>query len=153
MLSLMSPASSVISLGLLHIWHLQFWLSDHVPSHTWLLGCLHFKVTHHCIRAVAPWKTPCLYQIRRIETTLSGGSEKYGLSMEVQRWTCLPQNTLTAQLIYQRNHCLHAFPPFALLPQIFSPKLEDWFGSSGSFCGAFMFGPSMGVLTAPHENN
>ncbi len=75
MLSLNSAASSVIPLGLLHMRPLQFWLNAHVPSHTWRLGCLHFKITHRCIRAVAPWKAPCLYQIKRMETTPPSGSE------------------------------------------------------------------------------
>lgn len=27
-----------------------------------LLGCLNLRVTHGCVKALVPWKMPCLYQ-------------------------------------------------------------------------------------------
>lgn len=50
LLGLIAAASSGISLGLL------------LP-HAWCLGHLNLRVTHGCIKALALWKTPRLYQL------------------------------------------------------------------------------------------
>ncbi len=62
MLGLMATASSVIPLGLLHMRPLQYWLKACVQSHAWRLGRTHVKVTHRCLKAVAPWTTSRLFQ-------------------------------------------------------------------------------------------
>ncbi len=61
MIGLMSAASSVMPLGLLHMEPL-YWLKIHILSHAWRLGWCYVRVIHHCIRAVAPWTTPHLFQ-------------------------------------------------------------------------------------------
>lgn len=61
MLSLMASATSAIPLGLLHMLPLQSWLKAHVLSHASHLGRFNVKVTHRCIRALAPWKTSRLF--------------------------------------------------------------------------------------------
>ncbi len=53
MLGLITAASSVIPLGLLHMRPLQYWLKARIPSHTWRLGCFYDRVTHRCVKAVA----------------------------------------------------------------------------------------------------
>ncbi len=40
---------------------LQYWLKPHVPSHAWCLGRYYVRVAHCCVKAVAPWTTPCLF--------------------------------------------------------------------------------------------
>ncbi len=44
MLGLMAAASSVISLDLLHMWPLQFWLKACVPFQAWCLGRFYIRV-------------------------------------------------------------------------------------------------------------
>ncbi len=62
LLGLMAAAASVIPLGLLHMWPLQFWLKARIPPHTCRLGRLPVRVDHRCIKAVAPWTTSRLFQ-------------------------------------------------------------------------------------------
>ncbi len=33
-----------------------------VPPHAWCLGWLRVRIDHRCVRAVVPWKNPCLFQ-------------------------------------------------------------------------------------------
>lgn len=39
----------------------EHWHRAHVPSHAWCLCRCYIRVTHHCIRAVAPWPTSHLF--------------------------------------------------------------------------------------------
>ncbi len=55
MLVLMALASSVLQLGLLHMWPLQYWLKPWVPPHAWRHGRLRIIVSQACIAALAPW--------------------------------------------------------------------------------------------------
>ncbi len=52
-LGLLSAATSMIPLGLHNMQPIQFWLK----AHAWRLDWFYVRVTHHCIRALAPWKT------------------------------------------------------------------------------------------------
>ncbi len=60
MLGLMASASSVLQLGLLHMWSLQYWLKLWVPPHAWRHGCLCVTVSQACIAALAPWLEPSI---------------------------------------------------------------------------------------------
>lgn len=62
MLGLIAATTSVILLGLLHMQPIQLWLKACVPSHAWHLGWFYIRVTHCCIRAIAPWITLHLFQ-------------------------------------------------------------------------------------------
>ncbi|KAF4116764.1 hypothetical protein G5714_001317 [Onychostoma macrolepis] len=66
MLGLMAATSSVIPMGLLHLQPLKYLLKACIPSHGWHLGRIHFKLTCSCVRAVAPWKAPRLYQTAKV---------------------------------------------------------------------------------------
>lgn len=50
----MAAVSSVVPLGLLHMWPLQRWLKVHV---------IILRVIYGCTRALVPWKLPRLYQM------------------------------------------------------------------------------------------
>ncbi len=60
MLGLMASASSVLQLGLLHMWSLQYWLKLWVPPHAWRHGCLRVTVSQACVAALAPWLEPSI---------------------------------------------------------------------------------------------
>ncbi len=57
MLGLMSAASPVLQLGLLHMWLIQFWLKQRVSSAAWLH---HVMVIWACVSALARWRDPFL---------------------------------------------------------------------------------------------
>ncbi len=57
MLVLMASASSVLQLGLLHMWPLWYWLKPRVPPDAWRHGCLRIKVSQACITALALGRT------------------------------------------------------------------------------------------------
>ena len=50
------------ALGLLHMRPLQRWLKPRVPSRAWRHGHLRIRVSHGCIKALAPWKNTSWYQ-------------------------------------------------------------------------------------------
>ncbi len=54
-LGLMASASSVLQLGLLDMWPLQYWLKPRVPPHAWRHGRVRVKMNQACVAALAPW--------------------------------------------------------------------------------------------------
>ncbi len=51
-------ALPVLQLGLLRMQPLQRWLKPRVPPHAWRHRCLHIRVSHACVTALALWKNP-----------------------------------------------------------------------------------------------